>query len=92
MQFTSQLSENLTPAQKSLLINLYESVALLATEKIEFSDGTSETPENLLLQLSKQFTGKFNFSEFATKRNPTIPINPESETAKLAAEIKKNMQ
>ena len=91
MQFASQLAENLTPAQKDLILKLHETISLHASDKIEFSDGTSETPENLLLQLSKQFSGKLNFSEFATKRNPTIPLNPESETAKLAAEIKKNM-
>lgn len=90
IQFSSQLNDKLTPAQRAIFLNLYSVIASKASDKIEFSDGSSDTPESLLLQLSSQFSGSLCFSEFAVK--PKQPVaNNQSESAVLAEEIRKGM-
>ena len=90
IQFSSQLNDKLTPAQRAIFLNLYSVIASKASDKIEFSDGSSDTPESLLLQLSSQFSNNLCFSEFAVKPKQPAPNN-QSESAVLAEEIRKGM-
>jgi hypothetical protein len=90
IQFSSQLNDKLTPAQRAIFLNLYSVIASKASDKFEFSDGSSDTPESLLLQLSSQFSNNLCFSEFAVKPKQP-PANNQSESSALAEEIRKGM-
>ena len=90
IQFSSQLNDKLTPAQRAIFLNLYSVIASKASDKFEFSDGSSDTPESLLLQLSSQFSNNLCFSEFAVKPKQP-PTNNQSESSALAEEIRKGM-
>ena len=90
IQFSSQLNDKLTPAQRAIFLNLYSVIASKASDKFEFSDGSSDTPESLLLQLSSQFSNNLCFSEFAVKPKQP-PTKNQSESSALAEEIRKGM-
>jgi len=93
MNFSAKLPEKLSPAQKSLFIKLHESLGVQASGNMEFSDGGSDTPENILLQLAGLTTNSLEFSEFATKSaQGGDPGRKLSDTDTAAAIISRSMK